>query len=158
MIFITVGTQLNFDRLIKVLDDFYFETEQEVFAQIGPSKLEPKNIGFADFLSPKEADEMFKKASLIIAHAGMGSILTALKYEKPILVMPRKASLGEHRNEHQIATANWVKDLNGVSVADDETDLIEFLKKTDSILSGNGISPYAEERLINYLKEQINQD
>jgi len=156
MIFITTGTQLPFDRLIKNIDYFYADRDQDVFAQIGHSEFVPENIEYADFLTPPEADSLFNKASLIIAHAGMGSILTALKYQKPILIMPRKASLGEHRNEHQTATANWVKDLPGVTVANDEIELIKILSDGQLFGSDNKISKYGEDRLIGFLQDEIN--
>lgn len=155
MIFITVGTQLHFDRLISAVDKFYKNSNEEVFAQVGPSKQIFKNIEFTDFISSSQAEDLFRQADLIIAHAGMGSILTALKYQKPILVVPRMASLGEHRNEHQLATAEWVRDLPGVTVADDEIMALELLKNKDIFINGNSITPYAEKRLTDYLHKFI---
>lgn len=156
MIFITVGTQLPFDRLIKVLDEFYKDRDDVVFAQIGPTEFKPQSFSYADFVTPVKADELFKSASLIIAHAGMGSILTALKYQVPILVVPRKATLNEHRNNHQVATANWVKNLPGVTVALDEADAIQYLRNLSVTTISQQIPPYAEDRLIKYLSETIN--
>ena len=158
MIFITVGTQLPFDRLIQSLDDYFTGLDDAVFAQVGPSDIKLKNIPFADFVSPSKADELFQEASLIIAHAGMGSILTALKYKKPILVVPRKASLGEHRNEHQMATAEWVKKLPGVIVADDEKVAVEFLKKRSELINGHSIPEFAEERLLQFVTDYIQKN
>lgn len=156
MIFVTVGTQLPFDRIIIALDKYFENSDKSIYAQIGKSAFQPKNIQFSDFISPIEADESFKKASLIIAHAGMGSILTALKYRKPILIVPRKASLGEHRNEHQSATANWVKSLKGITVAEDENELIEILSNRSIFDNGQHIPEYAEEELLEFLYDQIN--
>jgi len=156
MIFVTVGTQLPFDRLIKTVDDFSDDLSESVFAQTGLTSYLAKNIETTPFVSPSQSEEYFKKATLIIAHAGMGSILTALKYKKPILVMPRKASLGEHRNEHQLATANWVNVLEGVVVANDELQLLNILKKKDELFSEAEISPFAESRLLEFLKDEIN--
>ena len=156
MIFITVGTQLPFDRLICKLDDFFKDSNEDVFAQIGPSEKSPKNIDYTDFVKPSDIDNLYENSCLVIAHAGMGSILTALKYKKPILIIPRKASLGEHRNEHQLATANWVKDLSGVFVAMDEIEMIDILKEKDKLLSGVKINPNAEEQLISFIKSFIN--
>ena len=158
MIFITVGTQLPFDRLIYKLDDFFKDNQEEVFAQIGPSEIIPKNMKYADFIKPSDIDDFYSKTELVIAHAGMGSILTALKYKKPVLVVPRRASLGEHRNEHQLATANWVKELPGVFVAMDEHEMIDILKRKNQLLSGTKISPHAEDRLINYINSFINEN
>lgn len=156
MIFITVGTQLPFDRMVKALDQWSKNTSEEVFSQIGHSTYKPQNMRFEPFVSPVKAEEFFKQSSIIIAHAGMGSILTALKYQKPIVVMPRKASLGEHRNEHQTATANWVKGLNGVYVANDEVELVEIISNLSILQAVDEISPFAQDELLLYLFEQIN--
>lgn len=156
MIFITVGTQLSFERLISTVDNFFLDKPcDDVFAQIGPSDAPPKNIKSSQFISPKEAEEYFKSADLIIAHAGMGSVLTALKYKKPILIMPRKESLFEHRNNHQMATAKWLQNLSGVFVAWDEVELACLLGKKEQLASGHSISEFAEERLIHFLQETI---
>ena len=64
-------------------------------------------------MSPKECTDRMVAADAIIAHAGMGTILTALEMGKPLLVMPRRAELGEHRNDHQLATAMRFADLGG---------------------------------------------
>lgn len=155
MIFITVGTQLSFDRMVQALDHYFENSDEEVFAQTGESSYRPVNIPACAFISPTEADAYFQKASLIIAHAGMGSILTALKYQKPIVIMPRKASLGEHRNEHQIATANWVKALSGVWVAEDEVELIKILEDFKHNHVAQSIPEFAEPRLIDFLATEI---
>ena len=67
------------------------------------------------------------KASLIISHAGMGTILSALQKDKPIIVFPRIAALGEHRNEHQLATARKLKEMRTISVAMNEKELTDLL-------------------------------
>ncbi|MCG8094946.1 MAG: glycosyl transferase family 28, partial [Candidatus Thiodiazotropha endolucinida] len=64
-----------------------------------------------------------------VAHAGMGSILSSLSLGKPIIIMPRKASLGEHRNEHQMATAKRFQNRPGVYVAWDEKQLVVLLNR-----------------------------
>lgn len=156
MIFVTVGTQLPFDRLIEALDKHFENSDVDIFAQIGNSSFRPSHINYENFVSPGVADDLFKKSSLIIAHAGMGSILTALKYRKPILIIPRKASLGEHRNEHQTATANWVKSLNGVTVAEDEKELVKILSSNTIADNNQNIPQYADEQLLNFLYDQIN--
>ena len=78
MIFVTVGTQLPFDRLVGTVDRWSSRSREAVFAQIGPSQQSFKNIETVPFLTPEEASDRFAEASVIIAHAGMGTILTAL--------------------------------------------------------------------------------
>jgi hypothetical protein len=58
---------------------------------------------------------------------GMGSILTALQYGKPILVMPRLGRLKETRNDHQVATAQRFREMGKVAVAMDEGEIVAQL-------------------------------
>jgi len=70
---------------------------------------------------------------MILAHAGMGTILTAVDLGKPILVMPRRADQGEHRNDHQLATARQLQDVLGLCVAWDEDELRDWLERLDEV-------------------------
>jgi UDP-N-acetylglucosamine transferase subunit ALG13 len=152
MIFVTVGTDLPFDRLVRVVDSWAAETgRDDVFAQIGEGGWEPSHIAFTHFLQPPEFVERFKSASMVISHAGMGTILSALHYGKPILVMPKRASLREHRNEHQLATARHMKETASVNVAFDENDLRERLDQIDTMPSSRQIGSHASESLIHGL-------
>lgn len=155
MIFVTVGTQLPFDRLVKAVDQWVGLTGVATFAQIGSSSYKPSNLKYSDFLNPSEVEENFIKASLVVSHAGIGSILSALKYRKPIIIMPRRASLNEHRNEHQVATAKWLTNKSGIHVAWDETEVNDLLSKSDSLNSSSGISDFASQELIENLKNFI---
>ena len=144
MIFVTVGTQLPFDRMVREIDEWAGRhPDVEVFAQIGPGTYRPRHMAFADFVPPGRADELMQQASLIVAHAGMGSVLTALQLQRPILIVPRRASLGEHRNEHQLATARWLESKPGVTVAWDETELADWLERRDQLLPASRIEATA---------------
>lgn len=136
MIFVTVGGQLPFDRLVRAVDEWAKEQERDdVFAQIGASDDPPEHIRWARFLSPPEFKEKAREADVIIAHAGMGSILTALELGKPIVVMPRRANLGEHRNDHQSATVKHLHSGVDVAVASDEHELAGFLDRLTELKS-----------------------
>ena len=62
-------------------------------------------------------------AELVVAHAGMGSVITAGEHGKPIVLLPRRAAAGEHTNDHQVDTARWLRGRPGIHVADAEDDL-----------------------------------
>lgn len=157
MIFVTVGTQLPFDRMIRVVDEWAGRhPEARVFAQIGPGQYRPQHMAFADFVAPGRADELMQEASLIVAHAGMGSVLTALQLQRPILIVPRRASLGEHRNEHQLATARWLENKPGVTVAWDEAELAQRLDRLDQLSPASRIDATASPELIARLASFIN--
>ncbi len=127
MIFVTVGEQLPFDRLISAVDAWASDSGEEVFAQIGNSQLKPTAIKYQKNLDPLEFKRVFLAADVIIAHAGMGTIITALELGKPLLVMPRQACFGEHRNDHQLATAKRFLEQGYISVALDVPALINKL-------------------------------
>lgn len=163
MIFLTVGTQLPFDRLVKAVDEWAATREQdiEIFGQIGligPENYRPKNFEWSETIDPEAFRERAESARLIVGHAGMGTLITAMTYQTPVLVMARLASLGEHRNEHQSATVAYLSDRPGVTVAKDETDLkaaIPRILMADGTKSENTISPFAEDRLIATIRNFI---
>jgi UDP-N-acetylglucosamine transferase subunit ALG13 len=158
MIFVTVGTQLAFDRFIGAIDEWCAANPGvRVFAQVGPTKLTIRHMEHEMFISQERANQLFLEASLIVTHAGMGSVLTGLKYRKPLLIVPRKASLGEHRNEHQMATAKWLAELSGIQVVWEEADISAALDNHQLIQHGAGISEYATPELINNLKNFISE-
>lgn len=149
MIFATVGTQLPFDRMISALDEWKLShSKEKIFAQIGQAGSTPSNIEFAHSVSPSQFERCVADCNLVVAHAGMGSVLTALKARKPLIIMPRRASYGEHRNDHQLATARKLSRLPGISVALDEDELLQQLNAPLSLKSGR-MTPYASAGLLN---------
>lgn len=128
MIFVSVGSQLPFDRLIKTLDSWAADNkEQAIFAQIGNSKYTPKNFEFCQTIDPINYDKHIKDADLIIAHAGTGTIITGLELGIPLLIMPRLAEKGEHRNDHQLATAKYFEAFSSIKIVTDEQLLPNIL-------------------------------
>ena len=131
MIFVTVGTQFPFDRLIRIVDKLAPQLEEPIVAQIYTTRYKPKHITTVDFMSPAELDKYIEDASLIICHAGMGSIISALMKNKPFVIFPRKKELGEHTTNHQLATTEKMKALGFCEVAYTEEDLIDFVLRKD---------------------------
>lgn len=131
MLFLTVGTQFPFDRLVKAVDDAFSDglIKEEVFAQIGESSYRPHNFESVTSLGKKLFDEYVKGSSSIISHAGMGTITMALDHRKPLLVMPRLKEYGEVVNNHQVAIAQRFEELGHILVAYQERDLPEKVKK-----------------------------
>ncbi|MDG2022417.1 MAG: glycosyltransferase [Phycisphaerales bacterium] len=153
MIFVTVGYQMAFDRLVDAVDQWAAEhPDAEMFAQIGPSELRPKNMPFTAFMEPVEFTRRVEACSVLVAHAGMGSILTALQFGKPILVMPRHAARGETRNDHQIATSRRLGERPGIDVAMDETEIADKLDRLASLEAPPKISNVASPELIARLR------
>jgi len=138
MILVTVGTQIPFDRLIALVDDWISETgtKQEVVAQVGSSDYSSNNMTVCQSVEPEQFEKYIADCDFIISHAGMGSILTALRVKKPIVIFPRKAALGEHRNDHQLATAKSFANVDGVYVATTKEELFSLLSNSSTLGGG----------------------
>lgn len=123
MILVTVGMQLGFDRLIEAMDELAPTLPMPVFAQVGKGTYKARNIETAASISPTDFDKLIAGTRLLVAHAGIGTVLTAQKFRKPILLFPRRASMGEHRNDHQLATVGQLQGRAGIVVAMNTEDL-----------------------------------
>lgn len=129
MIFVTVGTQLPFDRLIDAMDAWAGGAEEDVVAQAGPAAAPGRwpHLDARTRMSPEDFEKCFSDARIVVGHAGIGTILSAQRFRKPLVILPRRESLGEHRNDHQMATAREVSRLKGVHIAWSEDDLPKLL-------------------------------
>ena len=157
-VFVTVGAQMPFDRLIRAVDEWALSQSDnavEFFAQVGPDGYQPKAMPWTEFIEPAEFKKRVEWCDVLIAHAGMGSILTALQAGKPILVLPRKGELRETRNDHQIATAKRFRDMGKVAVAMEESDLAGELTRLRELGATGRISAYASPQLVNALRDFI---
>lgn len=130
MIFLTVGTQFAFDRLVEAVDRALDDIPDvdEVFAQVGQTRYRPRNFKAVPSLDKHEFDERCRAASSIIGHAGMGTISMALELNKPLLVLPRRKKFGEVVNDHQVAIARKFEQLGHLLVAYEADELPAKLK------------------------------
>lgn len=124
MIFVTVGSMFPFDRLVRAMDAWAAaEPRGEITAQIGDGGFVPSNMRWVRRLDRGAFEATVKACRVVVAHAGIGSVVTAGSYAKPIVLLPRRRHLGEHTSDHQVETANSLKGRPGIYIADDEGDL-----------------------------------
>ena len=155
-IFVTVGAQMPFDRLIKAIDEWAaVHSDYHILAQTGKTFYTPRHIEAVEFIQPREFHQRVLWANLLVSHAGMGSILTALQYGKPIVVMPRLGRLQETRNDHQVATAMRFKATAQVAVALNQEELWLQLDDLGSIGAGEVISENASPELLETVRQFI---
>ena len=156
MIFVTVGAQMPFDRLVAAVDRWAArEGRRDIFAQIGTGSYRPTSFKYVENMNPQEFRRKVCEADLVVAHAGMGSILTALEIGRPILVMPRRGDLMETRNDHQVATALKLSESGRIAVAMDESELGDRLRQMGEIRAAEQISPHASSALLQTLRRFI---
>jgi UDP-N-acetylglucosamine transferase subunit ALG13 len=109
----------------------------------------------ASLLTPSAFRQRVQWADVIVAHAGMGSLITAMQYGKPIVVMPRFGRLKETRNDHQVATAERFRTLPTVAVAMDASELAAALERTDLGSGGTRIGSAACSELIDAVRDVV---
>ena len=159
MIFLTVGTQFNFDRLVKAVDELITagKITDQIFAQIGDAQYLPKNMQYTQLLDKAEFEEKISKSDGIISHCGIGSIITALNYNKPLLAFPRLKEYGELVNNHQMHTAKKFEQLGHILVAYNEAQLPEKItqlkafKPTQRIASPEKVA----QKITEFIKTNI---
>lgn len=155
MIFCTFGTQAPFDRFLQIIDEIAPDMgNEEIIVQAFKDKYEPKHLKTVQMLPPDEFNKIFASARVIVSHAGMGTIISALTQDKPIIVFPRIAALGEHRNEHQLATARKMNELGYTYVANNEQELRELVMRKD-LRPLHKLGPYASKSLTNEIQSVI---
>lgn len=115
---------LPFDRLIRLTDQWAADhPDEDLYAQIGGGTYEPRHMRWARLLSRQDFAELVTDAKLIVGHAGIGTIVMAQEMSKPVLVLPRRFDLQEHTNDHQLHTAKWLADKEGIFIATTDEDL-----------------------------------
>uniref|UniRef100_A0A803L4Y2 Glycosyl transferase family 28 C-terminal domain-containing protein n=2 Tax=Chenopodium quinoa TaxID=63459 RepID=A0A803L4Y2_CHEQI len=110
-VFVTVGTTL-FDALVKAVDTP--EVKQELYAkgythlliQIGRGSYIPArstgdngSLAVEYFTFSSSIAESLSSASLVISHAGSGSIFESLRQHKPLIVVVNEDLMDNHQEE-----------------------------------------------------------
>jgi len=114
-VFASVGTQkFPFNRLLGLVDQAAAQggPQDRFFAQTGFSDFQSPRIESKPFLQKEEFEDRIQNCDLLIVHGGVGTIITALKYQKKIIVVPRLCKYGEHVDDHQMQIAESFEQKN----------------------------------------------
>lgn len=156
MIFVSVGMQMPFDRLCKTVDNWVARNGRtDVFMQIGETEWKPSHCKYENMISPNEFRDRIENSSVLVMHAGIGSIVTGIECGIPMILLPRIARLKETRNEHQTATLKRMEHLTGITAAWDEAELIEALENFESNPKPVTMGPDASPELIHRIRDFI---
>lgn len=134
MILVSVGTQkFPMNRLIEAVDRMAEERifSEEVWMQTGYSTYEPKYCRSARFFGQEEMHKKIKECSLLICHAGVGTILSGIKNGKKVIVMPRYQKYGEHVDDHQLEIAKAFAQSGYVRMVWEAKELPELVKEIE---------------------------
>jgi len=143
LIFVTIGTMVKvneFTRLIMKMDEVAGRLDEEVVMQIGSVPFEPQNAKHFSHTSYQESLFYFRNASLVVGHGGAGTILNALRFHVPIVVVPRSQRFGEHFDDHQVELAQRLVGNEFIKIVYDIEDLEsavrEMLERRESVDKG----------------------
>ncbi|MFC4386543.1 PssE/Cps14G family polysaccharide biosynthesis glycosyltransferase [Gracilibacillus marinus] len=131
MILVLLGThELPFERLLVELEKLKKRNviEEDILVQAGNTPFESEFLKIKDFVTYEEMDELYDKASIIITHAGTGSVITGLKKGKKVIAVPRLKKYGEHNDDHQLELASVFEQNNHVLVWNDDQELESVIK------------------------------
>ncbi|MES3083443.1 glycosyltransferase [Sphingomonas faeni] len=158
MILVSVGTQLPFDRLIRAVDGWAVDHgRSDVIAQVGPTRYRPVALKSFAHVAYDVFRDLQQECRVMVCHAGMGSIITAMEFGKPIIVMPRNHKLGEHRNGHQFATLRQFGDRPGIYPADTEVELRALLERVDDLTAYPTLNTIASDAFVEQLAEIVHR-
>lgn len=121
MIFVTVGThQQAFQRLLDGLENL---PDDPLVVQYGYGRPPPAAGEAAAFFGYSEILERMEVARVVVTHAGVGSILTALRVGHTPVVVPRLHRFGEHVDDHQVQLVRRLEEEGRVLAVWDVSEL-----------------------------------
>ena len=135
MILITLGTQdKEFTRILKEVDKLITKKviKEEVVVQAGYTKYESANMKIFDFISSEELEKLEQKASCIITHGGVGSIIGSIEKDKKVIAVPRLKQYGEHVNDHQLDIVQSFDKLGYIIGITDVSQLGDALQQIET--------------------------
>lgn len=156
MIFVTVGSQkFQMDRLLRALEQLICAgvLKEEIIAQTGYCTYLPSNMKCTPFFDKTEMEEHLRSCSLLICHAGAGSIISGSQNGKKIIVVPRRKQYGEHVDDHQLELAQAFSQGGHVLVAEDTDRLEQMIRLSETWTP----TPYRSnsEHFVNIILEHL---
>jgi len=129
LVFVTVGTDCHpFSRLMEWIDLSLDQLDGRVrcLVQHGVSP-PPRKPGAVDYMTYSEMKEAFEAAAVVVSHGGPGTIMMTLAAGKMPIVVPRRADIGEHVDNHQVAFARRVAEMQTICLAEGYDHFLETL-------------------------------
>lgn len=158
MILVTVGHQMPFDRMLRLVDRWsQHHRRTDLFAQIGESDFRAKHFPCEQWLTPAEYRERLEACTGIISHAGTGTIIQGLMLGKPILVLPRLARHAETRNDHQVGTARYFESRGLLMAAYDDEGFSRALEQFETFTPRERMTEFASTSLLDRISAFIRE-
>lgn len=153
MIYVTVsGMSLPFWRLIKKMDEIAGQIDEEVLIQ-GGADYTPSHAKYVKYLRREEAMNITKDARLVVSHAGAGTIINAIHFAIPIIIVPRLKRLKEHYSDHQLELAKKLESRKGIKVIYD----VNVIKDSLDFSEEPNFDSVGKDRLTGAIKQFVDR-
>ena len=117
MILVTIGmNDAPYNQMFQIIDDLAPSLDEEVIMQTGNIDFSAKNCKTVQFLVDSEMKALFDSADLIIAHAGIGTILNGLQRNIPLVLVPRSVVIDADQDQQDIVARKIESMGRGVRV------------------------------------------
>ena len=160
-VFVTVGFDIRpFDRLLKVIDSGIYQRiiPPNTLVQKGHSKYNLKHCKSKNFLDYYELIKSLNNSDLVIAHAGVGTVLLCLSSGKIPILFPRMFDFGEHVDNHQVDFARIMAERKHALLARNEEELYSaVLNYKTTVKSTPTLPEWKRNGLESYLKTCIDR-
>ena len=137
MILVVTGTHpQQFNRLLRNVDLLIKNkiVKEIVIMQTGYSDYVPKYAKWFRFTGYENMLQLLRRASIVITHGGIGSVLLSIKLHKKTIVMPRLRKFNEHTNDHQLEIVHELSKQNKIIPVYDTIQLIDAINKSKFFL------------------------
>jgi UDP-N-acetylglucosamine transferase subunit ALG13 len=104
------------------------------------------------FVRMDEFERLIQQSSLLIMHAGAGSVIHALRTQRLPIVMPRRAAKGEHIDDHQLEFATALASTGEVLLACNTAELRSAVRVA---LASPGRRATAPTQLVQHIRDLL---
>ena len=159
MVLVMLGTQNNsFHRLLEEVEKCIDSglIDEEVIVQAGGTTYNSDKMLILSLITNDELKKYIEKASYIICHGGVGSIVSGIKAGKKVIAVPRYEMYGEHVNDHQVQIVESFNEQGLICGIQNVGDLENAIAKINNFKPQKFISN--TENMINIIEDFIDKN
>lgn len=155
--FVSVGNATQpFTRMLDAVCEIAGQLPQPIFVQFGAaSSFDCPGCTGAAYVNMAEFEQRVNEAELLILHAGAGSVIHAVRAGKTPVIVPRRASLGELVDDHQLEFARELETTGKVFVAHDAAILAQAAAAALQRQRMSGTAAAAEPPLVDMVRHAL---
>lgn len=157
-IFVMFGTQdKRFDRLMNAILNPDIVDNHEIYMQLGYTVGIYDKVHYQQYYTEEELLQQIKLADVVITHAGVGSIVSCLKLNKPTIVVPRLGKYKEQNNDHQVQIMKRYLEQGYIIAVEDLALLDQAIEQSKTFKA----KPYTADKqgiideITSFIKENI---